>query len=306
MLTPAARLRALIARELPSLVPLVLDPLSAVTAEAAGFEALYLGGGAMGYRKTGTEANLSLTQMCQTIFEIRAACDLPIILDGQCGWGDAMHAFHTIRMAEAAGAAGIEIEDQLVPKRAHHHIGIEHLVPLDTMLAKIRAAVAARRDPDFVLIARTNACRSEGIEEAIRRAEAFRAAGADMVFLLHRTPEEARAIGERLGGPLYYMMLDGPASVGISREDMGRLGYRLMIDSITALFAQQRALRLSYAALMNYEADPTLPDGLLPEMEHLHGLIGLDTLLEIERQTVERRIDADGAGIARQPAARYS
>ena len=88
MTTPAAALRRLIAQPVPPIVPLALDPLSAVTAEAAGFQALYLGGGTLGYVKTSTEAHLSLTQMCSALLEIRAACALPVILDGQCGWGD--------------------------------------------------------------------------------------------------------------------------------------------------------------------------------------------------------------------------
>jgi 2-methylisocitrate lyase-like PEP mutase family enzyme len=123
MKTGAARLRELIRREVPAVVPLVLDPISAKMAQAAGFEALYLGGGTLGYVKTCTEANLTLTQMAQTGLEIRAASDLPLILDGACGYGDPMHLHHTIAMAEAAGFAAIEIEDQLLPKRAHHHIG---------------------------------------------------------------------------------------------------------------------------------------------------------------------------------------
>ena len=155
MIAPAAVLRRLIARPVPAIAPLVLDPLSAVTAEAAGFEAAYLGGVTMGYVKTSTEGHLSLTQMCQALLEIRSTCTLPVILEGQCGWGDAMHVHHSIRMVEAAGAAAVEIADQLMPKRAHHHVGIEHLIPVEHMVEKIRVAAAARRDPNFVLIART-------------------------------------------------------------------------------------------------------------------------------------------------------
>jgi 2-methylisocitrate lyase-like PEP mutase family enzyme len=167
--TPAAALRRLIARDAPTLVPLVLDPISAKLAHAAGFEALYLGGGMMGYVKTSTEAHLSLTQMAQAGLEIRAASSLPLILDGQCGWGDPMHLQHTISMAEAAGFAAIEIEDQLMPKRAHHHVNLEHLIPTELMVEKIRVAVQTRRDPDFVIIGRTNACRTDGLDEAPAR-----------------------------------------------------------------------------------------------------------------------------------------
>src|SRR5262245_4513317 len=109
----------------PVTAPLVLTPLMAKMVEAAGFAAGYLGGGATGYQKVSLEANLNLTEMCQAAVDIHAVSSLPLILDGACGYGDPMHMHRTIGMAEAAGLAAIEIEDQLVPKRAHHHIRSE-------------------------------------------------------------------------------------------------------------------------------------------------------------------------------------
>src|SRR5512132_1920605 len=141
---------------LPVTAPLVLNPLMARMVEAAGFPAAYLGGGATGYLKVALEANLNLTEMCQAAIDIRAVTSLPLILDAACGYGDPMHMHRTIGMSEAAGFAAIEIEDQLVPKRAHHHIGIEHMIPVELMAAKVREAVAAQRNPDFLIVARTN------------------------------------------------------------------------------------------------------------------------------------------------------
>src|SRR5437773_7819266 len=135
---------------LPVTAPLVLNPLMARMVEAAGFKAGYLGGGATGYLKVALEANLNLTEMCQAAVDIRAVSSLPLIMDGACGYGDPMHMHRTIGMSEAAGFAAIEIEDQLVPKRAHHHIGIEHMIPTALMAAKVKEAVAARRNPDFL------------------------------------------------------------------------------------------------------------------------------------------------------------
>lgn len=288
MKTGAATLRGLIAGDKPVVAPLVLDPLSAMLAEAAGFEALYLGGGTLGYVKCTTEANLSLTQMAQAGIEIRAVCPRPLILDGQCGWGDPMHVRNTILMAEAAGFAAIELEDQLMPKRAHHHIGIEHLIPMELMIEKIQVAREARRDPDFIIVARTNACRTDDLDEAIRRAEAYRRAGADMLLVLPKTPEQARAIGERLGGPLFYMMLGGAASIGMSTAELGDLGYRLVVDALTPFYARQRALRLCYQALAAGREDPTVGVEFATEDKVVHDAIGLKTLLDIERRTVER------------------
>ena len=112
----------------PVVAPNVFNALTARLAEAAGFQALYLGGGPLGYLKCITEANISLPEMVDVGIEIRTTSRLPLVLDGTCGWGDPMHMHRTIAMSEAAGFAGIEIEDQPLPKRAHHHIGIEHLI----------------------------------------------------------------------------------------------------------------------------------------------------------------------------------
>src|ERR1700712_2289762 len=114
-------LRTLLEGPGTTVAPLVLNGMMAKLAEQAGFNALYLGGGAMGYLTTVTEANLSLTDMVQAGLGITSVCHLPLILDGACGWGDPMHIHRTIGMAEASGFAGIEIEDQILPKRAHHH-----------------------------------------------------------------------------------------------------------------------------------------------------------------------------------------
>lgn len=284
--SPAAKLRELMARKDATVVPLAIDPISAKMCETLGFEALYLGGGTLGYVKTWSEANLSLTQLAHTTLEMRAASSLPIIFDGQCGWGDAMHTRHAIFTAEAAGAAAIEIEDQLVPKRVHHHIGIEHLIPTEVMVEKIKQAVAARRDPDFVIIGRTNAARPDNVDEAVRRAEAYRRAGADMIFVLMRNPEHFRRVAERIGGPLLYMTPCGVS--GISLSEMGALGYKLVVDAITPFYASIKTLRLCYEAMAKGQPDPTVGTNPLAETDAIHNSIGLDVLLDIERQTVER------------------
>src|SRR5712664_942476 len=116
--------------------------------------------------------------MCQAALDIGAVSSLPLILDGACGYGDPMHMHRTIGMSEAAGFAAIEIEDQLAPKRAHHHAGIEHMIPRELMAAKVKEAVAARRNPDFLIVARTNAIRASSMDDALRRGDAYRKAGA--------------------------------------------------------------------------------------------------------------------------------
>src|SRR6185295_13462775 len=113
-------------------------------------------------------------------------------LDGACGWGDPMHMHRTIGMTEAAGFSAIEIEDQILPKRAHHHIGVEHMIPQSLMVEKLREAARVRRSPEFLIIARTNGVRSSNMDDALRRAEAYREAGADAIYISPRDAEEMR------------------------------------------------------------------------------------------------------------------
>lgn len=281
--------REMIAGPKPLLAPLVLNPIMAKLAEQAGFKAAYLGGGSTGYLKCVTEANLNISEMCQTALDIRAVSPLPLVLDGACGFGDPMHMHRTIGMTEAAGFAAIEIEDQILPKRAHHHIGIEHIIPAELMVAKIKEAVAARRG-DLVIIGRTNAARMHGLDEALRRGEAYRKAGADMVYVLAKTPDQVRTIGERLGPPLLLLSSDDRrTAVGMSLDELGRVGYRLVCDATTPFMAMHKALRDSYAAMAREETDPVLgKGGAKAEQEHVHRTIGLEAMLAVERATVEK------------------
>src|SRR5512134_833658 len=154
--------------------PVALNPIMARLAEDAGFKAVYLSGGSLGWLKCVTEANLTLPELAAVALDMRAVCQLPIVLDAGGGWGDPMHVHRTIRLTEAAGFQAIEIEDQLLPRRVEHHVGIEHLVPTEFMVEKIKEALAARTDPDLLIVARTNARRLQGLDEALRRGEAFK------------------------------------------------------------------------------------------------------------------------------------
>ncbi|HEY7040600.1 MAG TPA: isocitrate lyase/PEP mutase family protein [Methylomirabilota bacterium] len=283
-------LRALMQGPLPVTAPLVLNPLMARMVEAAGFPAGYLGGGATGYQKVSLEANLNLTEMCQAALDIGAVSSLPLILDGACGYGDPMHMHRTIGMSEAAGFAGIEIEDQLVPKRAHHHVGIEHMIPAELMAAKVQTAVAARRNPEFLIIARTNGVRASTMDDALRRGEAYKKAGADVLLLsmAHR-PEQLRAIAERLGGPLMYLTgRGGLAGLGMTLADLGGLGYRIVADPSTPLLAAFEAWQRTYAELgAAFGAGAPRRDWGPLEKDMLD-VIGLEKLLAVERATVEK------------------
>lgn len=283
-------LKHLIERDELTLVPVALNPVMARLAEDAGFKAVYLSGGSLGWLKCITEANLSLADLAQVALDIRAVSKIPIVLDAGGGWGEPVHMHRTIAMTEAAGFAAIELEDQYLPRCVQHHIGEENLIEPQQMVDKIKEAVAARTDPNLVIVGRTNARRLHGLDEALRRGEMYHRAGADMLFIHSRDPDELRKIAERLPPPLMmFTPQDGFNSFGIKPDELVKLGYRLAASSGTAFAAMYKAVRDSYAALARGEVDPLLgPGGAVREMKHAHETAGLSRLLEIEKRTTKR------------------
>ncbi|MDA1324768.1 MAG: isocitrate lyase/PEP mutase family protein [Proteobacteria bacterium] len=282
------RLRTLIDGNDLIVAPVALNPLMARMAVEAGFKAVYMSGGSLGWVKCNTEATITLPEMVDIAIDMRTVSDVPIVLDAGGGWGDPAHIHRTIKMTEAAGFDAIEIEDQLLPRRFHHHVGIEHLVPADFMVSKIREAVAARRDPNLIIIGRTNSLRIADMDDALRRSEAYKAAGADMLFIHTRNPEEMRIIGERLPPPLMiFAPEDGFAVSELSPADLAGLGFRLAASSGSAFVAMYKAVRQSYECLANGTIDPLLgKGGTVAEMRAARVTAGLDELLEIEKRTM--------------------
>jgi len=269
--------------------PVALNPIMARLAEEAGFKAVYMSGGSLGWYKCVTEANITLPEMAQVAVDMRAACKLPIVLDAGGGWGDPMHVHRTIALTEAAGFEAIEIEDQVLPRRVEHHLGIEHLVPTEFMVEKVKAALAARTSPDLLIVARTNSIRLHGLDDALRRGEAFKKAGADMVFVYAREAEDMRKIGERLGPPLMqFAPPDGFAEFPLKERDLAALGYRLAASSGSAFAAMVKAVRQSYECLAQGKPDPFMGKGGVGAfMKVAQDVTGLGKLVDIERRTMK-------------------
>jgi 2-methylisocitrate lyase-like PEP mutase family enzyme len=185
--------------------PGIFDPLSARIAESLGFKALDLPGSALGYETCLMEPNLGLEDMVEATRRITSVVNLPVVVDVGAGFGEPAHLLRTVRFLEQAGAAGIHLEDQVFPKRFHYHVGQEHTIPAEAMLEKIHYAVEARRDPDFVIVGRTDAFRTVSFEEGVRRSNLYVEAGADMIMPSHvTTGEQVKRLPHEIHAPLNW------------------------------------------------------------------------------------------------------
>ena len=268
------------------LAPVALDPLSARLVESLGFEAAYLSGGGFGFQLSVSEALLTITEVAGLTRQITARSDIPLIVDGGVGFGDPLHTWRAVREIEAAGAAAIEIEDQVAPKRAHHHKGVEHLVPMEMMVDKVREAVDARRDEDFIIIARTGAVRNESFERALERCAAYREAGADVLMLFSSDEAQIAEAGRVLGGPLSMM---APAD-RLDRVTLAGHGFNVLIDPFTGQVAAYGAMRDAYRSIASSGASGREVDELMSLYREVQGMAGMDDLYAIEERTTERAV----------------
>jgi methylisocitrate lyase len=279
-----AAFRHLLAGDEAVFAPLCLDALGARVAAAEGFRAGYVSGGALGYAMAVSEALLTLTEIADVTRNVVQRGGLPTIVDVGVGFGDPVHVARTVWEIEATGAVAIELEDQVAPKRVSHHRGIEHLVDVEVMCAKLRHAVAARQDPDFLLIARTGAIANEGFEAALARCAAYRAAGADMVMLLTGDEAQWRQASAALDVPLATITAFGARTPSQWRA----LGCALVIDPITPQVLAVQAVREAYRRLHAEGHTGIDPRTLFARYRELPTLAGLDPLYAIEDDTTER------------------
>jgi 2-methylisocitrate lyase-like PEP mutase family enzyme len=228
-----AMLRKLLADDTPVVAPGVYDALTARLVERAGFSAALVSGAAVSASLLGRPdlGFLSLAESLAQTRNIVLATDIPIIADCDTGYGGAVTITRTIPEFEAAGAAGVFFEDQVTPKRCGH-FERKAVVEIPEMVGKIRAAIDARRNADFVIIARTDARATAGLDEAIRRMEAYAAAGADLVFVeAPESEEELALVAERAPVPLMVNLVEGGRTPLLSVARLGELGFRLVTYS---------------------------------------------------------------------------
>jgi methylisocitrate lyase len=271
--------------------PIAYDPLTARIAEQVGFRCLDIGGYALGASSCVPEPLLSLEEVVTATRRMTAAVAIPVMVDGGAGYGDAAHVIRTVQELERAGAAAVHIEDQVYPKRIHYHKGVEHVIPAEEMCQKIRCAVRARRDPDFIIAARTDAMRTDGFAEGVRRANLYAEAGAEMVMLFPNTPEEARKAPAEVHAPLIYVNSEGNRlgrpifAVG----ELETMGYKMVndaISAITVMFKSVKELFLRLRETGRTGMDQAILTGIRKEIEDT---IGLEEYYRIEEQTVEHK-----------------
>ena len=274
MKTPGARLRAAWQAG-PIMIPGAFNALTAKLAERLGFPAVYLSGGALsaGWAGLPDIGLLTQTEFAEQAAVLVRATALPVLCDADTGFGEAIHVERTIRLYEEAGAAGLHLEDQVLPKRCGHLSG-KGLVEPQAMSAKIRAAVAARRDPDFAIVARTDARTVEGFDAAVRRAHEYLAAGADMIFpeALESIDEFARFARE-VPAPLLANMTEFGRSPLIPFDELGSLGFTAAIYPLTAFRAAMRAAEETLRTLREQGTQRGMLDRMQSRAE-LYDLLG--------------------------------
>jgi methylisocitrate lyase len=274
MQSPGARLRAAWS-ERPIMIPGAFNALTAKLAERLGFPAVYLSGGALsaGWAGLPDIGLLTLSEFAEQAAVLARATSLPLLCDADTGFGEAINVERTVRLIEQAGAAGLHLEDQVLPKRCGHLSG-KALVDPAVMSAKLRAAVSARRDPDFVIVARTDARSVDGFDAAVDRAKRYLDAGADMIFpeALESADEFAR-FARAVCCPLLANMTEFGRGPLLPFSDLAQMGYRAVLYPLTALRAAMRAAEKTLMTLR----DQGTQQGLLDQMQtraELYELLG--------------------------------
>jgi len=267
------------------LAPGVYDALTALLAERAGFEALYLSGASLSYTRLGRPdiGLASVSEVADALENIRERVGIPIIVDADTGFGNALNVARTVKQFERAGAAVIQLEDQVTPKRCGHLDG-KALVSADEMTGKIRAAVDARTSA--LIMARTDAIAVEGLEKALERAERYIEAGADVLFVeAPRTVDEMKTVTQRFATrtPLLANMVEGGKTPVMDAKNLGELGYRIAIFPGGLARCLVFAAQEYFAALKRDGTTASLRERML-DLQGLNRVIGTPQMLELGKR----------------------
>jgi 2-methylisocitrate lyase-like PEP mutase family enzyme len=280
-MTHASRLRELLAG--PAFIaPGVYDGLTAMQVEQAGFSCAYVSGASVAFTRLGRPdiGLTTMTEVANVISNIRERIEIPMIVDGDTGFGNALNVQRTVRLFERMGASGIQLEDQTLPKRCGHLDG-KTLVPVGEMVGKIKAAQDARADENTVIVARTDAIAVHGLDEALERGAAYIEAGADVLFV--ESPlddEQLRTVGETLGPqiPLLANMVEGGKTPLHSIDELSALGFQLAIFPGAMVRVLGRAAQMYLETLQRDGSTAGILDRMF-DFRALNEVIGTDDML---------------------------
>ncbi|MGB6575875.1 MAG: oxaloacetate decarboxylase [Trebonia sp.] len=285
-----ARLRELLNSGQTVVAPGAFDPLAARLVEEAGFAAVYMTGFGTSAALLGRPdvGLLTMTEMADSAGRIAACVDIPLIADADTGYGNPLNVIRTVGAYEAAGVAGLHIEDQVAPKKCGHMEG-KQVIGADEMAQKVRAAVDARTDPDFVIIARTDARAVEGLDSALDRARRYRDAGADVLFIeaLVSEAEIEAAAAAFPDVPLLFNWAEGGKTPPVGLDRLTELGYRIVIFPIGTLLAATAAMRRILQEIAAAGTPASLL-GELPTFGEFTDFIGLPEVRGIEQRYIAR------------------
>ena len=277
------QLKSLVEARRGVLVPGAFNALSAKVIEDLGFEALYGAGVTNMWFGMPDQGFMGLAEIADHTARIRDAVNLPLIVDADTGFGNALNVIHTVRTLERAGADCIQLEDQVAPKRCGHFSGKE-VISTEEAVSKIKAAVDARRDADFMVMARTDAAATLGFEAAIERAQKFAEAGADILFVEAVTKEdEVRALPQRLAKPQLMNMVIGGKTPIFGAEELGRLGYGIVLYANAALQGAVMGMQKALTTLRD-EKQVLESSGLVAPFAERQRLLGKPEWDELERR----------------------
>ena len=282
------KFRALVESKEILVMPGAYDALSAKLIEETGFNVVYMTGYGQSASKLGAPdvGLMTMSEMAERVKDICAAVSVPVICDGDTGFGNVVNVVRTVREYERAGAAGIQLEDQTMPKKCGHMLG-RQVVDAEEMVNKIRAAAAARQDPDFLIIARTDARTNHGVDEAIRRAKLYEQAGADILFVESlESAEEMRMVNEAVSKPTMANMVEGGRSPYLTVQQLQELGYRLVVFPVSTLYAAMKSV-LDILSELKENGTVDLSSGKMVNFTLFNELIGLPLIRELESNNFE-------------------
>ncbi|WP_021028188.1 MULTISPECIES: oxaloacetate decarboxylase [Comamonas] len=268
-------LKDMVAARRGVLVPGAFNALSAKVIEDLGFEAIYVTGAGVTNMWLGLpdQGFMGLAEIADHTARIRDTVSVPLLVDADTGFGNALNVYHTVRTLERAGADCIQLEDQVAPKRCGHFNGKE-VVSTEEAVSKIKAAVDARRDPNLLIMARTDAAATHGFEAAVERAQRFAEAGADILFVEAVTSaEEIRALPKRLATPQLMNMVIGGKTPIFDAEQLGALGYGIVLYANAALQGAVAGMQKTLTVLRD-EKSVQEASGLVASFAERQRLVG--------------------------------